>query len=272
METGRKWWLRETTGILFKLYPLVFMAMGWLNTAETFLVLVVSYQVMAYMSLTRSTFIIGYEFVKVRFPKVAPYDKVEVFVLYWLSWFISMMLMYGLFSFAFGMLSAPVYREEASRALNYGHMMDDDTFNRYFYLGRHSALLERTLWINTCWFFIVEAVQLGRMIRNYSPDIHRYTQSLYWGIHPFASRKQKNRKISWIVLFTLFFGWMVTIGKDGYAVASFFVFDIGFLLLSSRSEMPDAEPVGSIPIHNIIVAAPVVEPAPVKKRRKKKRK
>ena len=239
---GKIWWLRESAGILFKLYPVVFMALGWFNTAETFLVLVISYQMMAYMSMGRSTFIVWYDFVKVRFPKLSSGERVEKIVVYGVSWFLSTMFLWWLFRFVFGMLEAPVYRQEFEHVMTYGHMMDADTFNRYFYLGRHSAVLERTLWINGCWFFIMEAIQLVRLIKNYSLKDHRYGNSLYWGMNQYATRKQKKLKVAWIALFAGFYIWMLIAGENGYAIVSFFVFDIGFLLLNRRSSIPKAKP------------------------------
>lgn len=216
------WWLRELTGLLFKLHPIILLALGLLDANETFLVLVVSYLAAGIVSLAKSTFVLGYDCFRVQLPLIPTVDKkIGEVVLYLLGWVLMLFFSGLLLLLFFGLLYDSVERQEYP-----GSIFD----------GKEGAVLMRTLLINGLYFLLTELLQLVRFIRHYRPEETNVWSAYLFGLNIRRWNKWAGWICAWMFVSFAFFLFMCTGGAFRLAIFSFFVFDVVLALLLRLAE------------------------------------
>jgi len=217
----RNLWLTEAMTLGFQLHPVILMSMGLLQPDEAFFVLMLAYFIPGVLILVKSSFILAYDCIKVRFPKLdSVVGKFSEAMLYLLGWGIMMFIHAFLLLLFFGILYDGIRRQQY--------------YNPAF--SGDGAALTRTLWINSAYFLIVELVSLVNYFRNYVHSDGKVLGAYFLGIKTGRTTKWNYFPLIWLVIFYVFFLFMCTGFAFKAAILSFFVFDIGFVLLRRLEE------------------------------------
>jgi hypothetical protein len=211
------WWLREIVSMLFKLHPIALLLLGWLDLNETFLVLVVGYLAAGIVSLVKSSFVLGYDCFRIQFPLLPTIEKkIAEVVLYGFGWVIMLFYSSFLMLLFFSLLYDSVERQD---------------YNSSIFDGKDGTVLARTLLINGSYFLLIEVLQFGRFVHNYSPEKHNVLTAYAFGFDFRHSSKWTTGRLVWLMVFFAFFLLMSTGFAFRVAIFSFFVFDLGLLVM-----------------------------------------
>lgn len=232
MKIWKNWLFREAVSILFKLHPVLLMSLGLLDSNETFLVLVLSYFMMAVFSQLKATYTFGYYCIAIEFPKhpsIAAKTLQAFF--YLIGWLFMLLFTSFIYLIFFGLMYDSVERQDYPATI---------------FDGASGAILARTLLINAGYFFLVELVRFVKEIRTYSAKEHPLMTTFSFGIDLQVRNKWRTFHIVWLMVFFAFFILMCTGFAFKTAIYSFFVFDIGYLFLrrldDRKNNRPDSYP------------------------------
>ncbi|MGV3612766.1 MAG: hypothetical protein ACO1N0_17530 [Fluviicola sp.] len=215
-----RFWFRETVSLIMKLHPVILFLLGWLDSKESFLVLVLGYLIYA-LRIQASmgvSFVYDYKLHVLKAVNRSLGSKVGSAI----SYFIGFVFVLAVWLFVY-LIFFGLYYDSVVRQYEYGGPGPFD--------GEAGRLLIQTLWINGIYFLFAEGMALRRTVKQLTPEKHDLMRAIFLGVPMVKMNKWSAFPMIWLMIFSAGFIFLVAGRAFQAAIILYFIFDIGFTFL-----------------------------------------
>lgn len=215
----KKPWFRRSIDLLMQCHPIVLLLLGYMDAQESFLVLALSYLSHALFIQVKMGYGFWFDMTQMAFPKkLTTSAKVSSAVGYLIGFLIVLCIWLFMYLIYFALMYDAV-----ARSRNF----DGPTI----WEGASGSILIRTMLINACYFLMADAISFRAYVKNYRAEKHDLMRSIFLLV-PFQQMNKWNAlPLFWFLFFWALFIFLLSAMAFEVAIISFFVFDIGFILL-----------------------------------------
>lgn len=216
----RRFWFRELVSLIMKLHPVILFLLGWLDSKESFLVLVLGYLIYALRIQAEMgvSFVYDYRQRVLNAVNRSVGSKVGSAVSYFLGFVFVLAVWLFIYLVFFGL-----YYDSVARQYAYGGPGPFD--------GESGRLLIRTLWINGIYFLIVEGMALRRTVKQLTPEKHDLMRAILLGVPMVNMNKWSAFPMIWLMICSAGFIFLCAARAFEAAIIGYFIFDMGFTFL-----------------------------------------
>lgn len=203
-----------------KLHPVVLFLLGWLDSKESFLVLILGYLIYALriQAAMGFSFVYDYKLYVLRALNRSVGSKIGSAVSYFIGFVFVLAVWLFIYLIFFGL-----YYDSVARQYPYDGPGPFD--------GESGRLLIQTLWINGIYFLFAEGMQLRREIRETTPQNHDIMRAIFLGVPLTNMNKWSAFPMIWLMVCSAGFIFLCAARAFQGAIIFYFIFDIGFTFL-----------------------------------------
>ncbi|WP_430405760.1 hypothetical protein [Fluviicola sp.] len=215
-----RFWFQELVSLIMKLHPVILFLLGWLDSKESFLVLILGYLIFALriqVSMAIS-FIYDYQLHVLKAIGRSTGSKIGSALSYLIGFLIVLCIWLFIYLIFFGL-----YYDSVARQYTYGGPGPFD--------GESGRLLIQTLWINGIYFLILEILHLRKEVREMTPAKHDLMRAMSLNVPLQNLNKWSAFPMIWLMICSAGFIFLCTARAFHGAIMFYFIFDIGFTFL-----------------------------------------
>lgn len=215
-----RFWFREVISLIMKLHPVILFLLGWLDSKESFLVLILGYLIFALriQAAMAISFVYDYKLRVLRSTDRSNVSKFGSAVSYLIGFAFVLSIWLFVYLIFFGL-----YYDSVARQYTFGGPGPFD--------GESGRLLIQTLWINGIYFLFMEAVHLRKWIRELTPEKHDMMRAIFLGVPLLTMNKWSAFPMIWLMISSAGFIFLCTARAFQAAIILYFIFDLGFTFL-----------------------------------------
>lgn len=215
-----RFWFRETVSLVMKLHPVVLFLLGWLDSKESFLVLILGYLIYALriQAAMGVSFVYDYKLHVLKAVNRSVGSKVGSAISYFIGFAFVLAVWLFVYLIFFGLYYDSVARQYPFEG--------PGPFG-----GESGRLLIQTLWINGLYFLFVEGMELRRTIRELTPERHDLMRAIFLGVPLVHMNKWSVFPMAWLMICSAGFIFLCAARAFQAAIIGYFIFDIGFTFL-----------------------------------------
>lgn len=216
----KRFWFRETVSLLMKLHPVILFLLGWLDSKESFLVLILGYLIYALriQAAMGVSFVYDYKLRVLKAVNRTVGSKVGSAISYFIGFVFVLAVWLFIYLIFFGL-----YYDSVARQYPFEGPGPFD--------GESGRLLIQTLWINGIYFLIVEGMALRRTVKKLTPEKHDLMRAIFLGVPMVNMNKWSAFPMIWLMICSAGFIFLCAARAFEAAIIGYFIFDIGFTFL-----------------------------------------
>lgn len=216
----KRLWFEESLSLLMKLHPVILFLLGWLDSKESFLVLILGYLIFALRIQAQMaiSFVYDYKLRVLQSINRSKFSKFGSAISYLIGFLIVLFIWLFIYLIFFGL-----YYDSVARQYDYGAPGPFD--------GESGRLLIQTLWINGIYFFCLELLHLRKIVREMTPEKHDMMRAIFLNVPLQNANKWSVFPMVWMMVFSAGFIFLVTARAFQGAILLYFIFDVGFTFL-----------------------------------------
>lgn len=216
----KRFWFRETVSLLMKLHPVILFLLGWLDSKESFLVLILGYLIYALriQAAMGVSFVYDYKLRVLKAVNRSVGSKVGSAISYFIGFAFVLAVWLFIYLIFFGL-----YYDSVARQYPFEGPGPFD--------GESGRLLIQTLWINGIYFLIVEGMALRRTVKQLTPEKHDLMRAIFLGVPMVNMNKWSAFPMIWLMICSAGFIFLCAARAFEAAIIGYFIFDIGFTFL-----------------------------------------
>lgn len=215
----KKPWFKRSIDLLMQCHPIVLLLLGYMDAQESFLVLALSYLSHALFIQVKMGYGFWYDMTQISFPK-KPTTSAKVSSA--LGYLIGFVIVLFIWLFIYLIYFALMY-DAVTRSRDF----DGPTI----WEGANGSILIRTMLINAGYFIVADALSFRMFVKNYRIEKHDLMRSIFLNVPFHQLNKWNGFPLFWFLFFWAMFIFLLSARAFEVAIISFFVFDIGFILL-----------------------------------------
>lgn len=203
-----------------KLHPVVLFLLGWLDSKESFLVLILGYLIHALRIQVAMgiSFVYDYKLHVLRAVNRTIGSKIGSAI----SYFIGFVLVLAIWLFVY-LIFFGLYYDSVARQYPFGGPGPFD--------GESGRLLIQTLWINGIYFLLLEAIHVRKTVRETTPQNHDIMRAVFLGVPLLNMNKWSAFPMIWLMICSAGFIFLCAARAFEAAIIFYFIFDLGFTFL-----------------------------------------
>lgn len=215
----KKPWFKRSIDLLMQCHPIILLLLGYMDAQESFLVLALSYLSHALFIQVKMGFAFWFDMNRIAFPKKeSATAKISSATGYFIGFVLVLFIWLFLYLIYFALMYDAVTRSR-------------DFDGPSIWEGAGGSILIRTMLINGCYFLVADAISFRVFVKNYRIENHDMMRSIFLNV-PFQQMNKWNAfPLFWFLFFWALFIFLLSAMAFEVAIISFFVFDIGFILL-----------------------------------------
>jgi hypothetical protein len=216
----KRFWFRETVSLIMKLHPVVLFLLGWLDSKESFLVLVLGYLIYALriQAAMGVSFVYDYKLHVLNAVNRSVGSKVGSAISYFIGFAFVLAVWLFIYLIFFGL-----YYDSVARQYPFEGPGPFD--------GESGRLLIQTLWINGIYFLFAEGMALRRTVKQLTPEKHDLMRAIFLGVPMVNMNKWSAFPMIWLMICSAGFIFLCAARAFEAAIIGYFIFDIGFTFL-----------------------------------------
>ena len=215
-----RFWFREVVSFLVKLHPVILFLLGWLDSKESFLVLILGYLIYAlHIQVAMGiSFAYDYKLHVLWAVNRTVGSKIGSAISYFIGFTIVLAIWLFVYLIFFGL-----YYDSVARQYPFGGPGPFD--------GESGRLLIKTHWINRIKFVLQAVIYFGKNVKELTPEKQDIMRSIFLGVPLLNMNKWSAFPMIWIMVFSAGFIFLCTARAFQGAIILYFIFDIGFTFL-----------------------------------------
>lgn len=215
-----RFWFQEVVSLIMKLHPVILFLLGWLDSKESFLVLILGYLIFALRIQIAMgiSFVYDYNLHVLQAIGRSTLSKFGSALSYIIGFAIVLAIWLFIYLIFFGMYYDSVVRQYA-----YGGPGPFD--------GESGRLLVQTLWINGIYFLILEGIHLRKLVKELTPQKHDLMRAIFLNVPLQNGNKWSVFPMVWLMICSAGFIFLCTARAFQGAIILYFIFDVGFTFL-----------------------------------------
>lgn len=215
-----RFWFQEVISLLMKLHPVILFLMGWLDSKESFLVLILGYLIFALRIQVAMAISFVYDYKLHVFHSISrsSLSKVGSAISYLIGFLFVLCVWLFIYLIFFGL-----YYDSVARQYTYG---GPGVFD-----GESGRLLIQTLWINGIYFVFLEILHLRKEVKEMTPAKHDLMRAMFLNVPMQNLNKWAAFPMIWLMVFSAGFIFLCTARAFQGAIILYFIFDVGFTFL-----------------------------------------
>ncbi|AEA43254.1 hypothetical protein [Fluviicola taffensis] len=215
-----RFWFQEVVSLLMKLHPVILFLLGWLDSKESFLVLILGYLIFALRIQVEMaiSFVYDYKLHILHSINRSSLSKVGSAISYLIGFLFVLCVWLFIYLIFFGL-----YYDSVARQYTYG---EPGVFD-----GESGSLLIQTLWINGIYFLILEILHLRKEVKEMTPAKHDLMRAMFLNVPMQNLNKWAAFPMIWLMIFSAGFIFLCTARAFQGAIILYFIFDVGFTFL-----------------------------------------
>ena len=215
-----RFWFREVVSLIMKLHPVILFLLGWLDSKESFLVLILGYLLFALRIQVEMaiSFIYDYKLVVLQAINRSKLSKFSSAISYLIGFAFVLCVWLFIYLIFFG-----IYYDSVARQYTYG---GPGPFE-----GESGRLLIQTLWINGIYFLILEILHLRKWVKEMTPAKHDLMRAVFLKVPLLTLTRWSAFPMIWLMICSAGFIFLVSARAFQAAISFYFIFDLGFTFL-----------------------------------------
>ncbi|WP_341899870.1 hypothetical protein [Fluviicola taffensis] len=215
-----RFWFQEVVSLIMKLHPVILFLLGWLDSKESFLVLILGYLMFALriQAAMAISFIYDYQLRVLKAIGRSTGSKIGSALSYLIGFLIVLCIWLFIYLIFFGL-----YYDSVARQYAFGGPGPFD--------GESGRLLIQTLWINGIYFLVLEVIHLRKMVKELTPEKHDLMRAIFLNVPLQNLNKWSAFPMIWLMICSAGFIFLCTARAFHGAIILYFIFDIGFTFL-----------------------------------------
>ena len=215
-----RFWFQEVVSLIMKLHPVILFLLGWLDSKESFLVLILGYLIYALriQVIMGISFVYDYKLHVLGAVNRTMGSKIGSAISYFIGFAIVLAIWLFVYLIFFGL-----YYDSVARQYPFGGPGPFD--------GESGRLLIQTLWINGIYFLLLEAIHVRKAVREMTPQNHDIMRAIFLGVPLLNMNLWSAFPMIWVMICSAGFIFLCTARAFQEAIIFYFIFDIGFTFL-----------------------------------------